>query len=111
MYHMTEDTSSRVHPFLRGEGMGSLLNLNLSQSSGFSGDAKYGSGTSQADVENKVEDADDYSQTFKPVIQPGWYAFAPEKTAPGPGLSCYLLFLSWDTKKFSDMLEIYKLVG
>jgi hypothetical protein len=79
-------------------GMGSLLNLDLSQSSSFSRDAGYESGRSQAGDENKAEAADDYSQTFKPVIQPGW-SFAPEKSTPGLGWSA-VLYLNCDTSRY-----------
>lgn len=69
----------------RGKKVDSFFSFDFSQGSELGGGARYGRGHLQADQEVKPEMHDDYSQTFTPVIQPGWYAFAPEGVTVGPG--------------------------
>ncbi|MCO5608812.1 hypothetical protein L7F22_063029 [Adiantum nelumboides] len=70
----------------RGQKVESFFNFNFSGGldSADQGVA-FGKPSLQLDEENKAEVKDEYSQTFIPVIQPEWYAFAPEGLSVGPG--------------------------
>ncbi|KAI5066484.1 hypothetical protein GOP47_0019108 [Adiantum capillus-veneris] len=71
----------------RGRGkVGSFFNFDLSAGVGSADQgAAFGKKSLQFDQESKTEVQDEYSQTFTPVIQHEWYAFAPEGLSVGPG--------------------------
>ncbi|MCO5604404.1 hypothetical protein L7F22_058569 [Adiantum nelumboides] len=70
----------------RGKKVDSFFNFNFSGGLDSADQGvTFGKPSLQLDEDNKAEMKDEYSQTFIPVIQPEWYAFAPEGLSVGPG--------------------------
>lgn len=70
----------------RGKKVDSFFNFDFSGGLGSDGGTSYGKENIQVNQGSNSEMHDDYNQTFTPVIEPGWYAFAPQGISVGPGL-------------------------